>query len=319
MAGGGAARNITSAGGGDPDPTAPSGRRLSLVVVGPAGAGEGRRQALDRSRLLVGRAPDNDLVLDESSVSARHARIDVEPDGAFVTDLGSTNGTFVDGRRVTGSAELTVGLVLALGRCELRVEAGGTMPGAPLPAGAPPGASEDADVDAAHRAVVPARRKLDVLASFDPADAEVGNRIVERLERIGHTVVVDRSTSGDGWNGRLLDAVWSSDVVVFVVSQAASASERIHREVHLAGSERTAVVPVLVDDAALPDDLEFYVARRLPVDLRRDEAAGLSELQRRLDELPPKRIARPRRLVRRIVLGAVALVLLVLVVRFLRG
>lgn len=317
MAGDGASRNTTSTGrvppAGGADATAPSGRRLHLVVLGPAGGGEGERRTLDTANLLLGRAPDCDVVLEEPSVSARHARIDVAPDGAFVTDLGSTNGTFAAGRRVTGSVELAVGDVLTLGRCKLRVEAGGHLPAAPVGG---PATEERAD---RRGGAIPARRKLNVLASFDQADVEVGNRVVERLERIGHRVALDRSADGDGWNGRLLDAVWSSDVVVFVVSRAAAASERVHREVHLAGSERTAVIPILVDDVELPDDLEFYVTRREPVDLRRDEAAGLSELQRRLEEVPRKRIARPRRLLRRIVVGVIVVVLVVLVYRFLRG
>jgi ABC-type multidrug transport system ATPase subunit len=45
--------------------------------------------------VLIGRAPGNDLVLHDPSVSARHARVVVEPDGLWLEDLGSRNGTFV--------------------------------------------------------------------------------------------------------------------------------------------------------------------------------------------------------------------------------
>lgn len=290
----------------DPDATAPSGRRLSVVVAGPVSSGLGTRYALDRPSLLVGRAPDSDLVLDETTVSARHARIDVEADGAYLTDLGSTNGTWMGERRVTGSVELTVGTEISLGRCVLRVEAGGGPPAGD--GNAADAANELFAVDdpqpARSGTIIPARHRRRLLVSFDPDDSAIGLRIVERLERIGHTVLVERSGSVDGWEGRLLDAVWSCDGVVFVVSQAAAASERVHREVHLAGAERTTVIPVLVDDVELPDDLAFYLERQAVVDLRRDPAAGLSELQRRLDALPAKRVARPWQLVRRVVLAA---------------
>jgi hypothetical protein len=118
---------------------------------------------------------------------------------------------------------------------------------------------------------------------------------------------VERPDTTDGWNGRLLDAVWSCDAVVFVVSRAAAASEKVHREVHLAGAERTTVVPVLIEDVDLPADLAYYVEHADPVDLRRDVVAGLSELQRRIDGVRPKRIARPWQLTRRILAGAGAL------------
>jgi hypothetical protein len=334
MAGRPSSRKISAPDGDDAAPktddTMPHGRQLTLVVVGPAAGSVGSRHALDTANLLVGRASDNDLVLDEASVSARHARIDVEPDGAFITDLGSTNGTFLDGRQVRASVELTAGSTLQLGRCEMRVEAGGapspersegeaTVAAPVLADGTVIGELEAGGGPARTGATITTRRPLRILASFDRADEAVGNRIVERLERVGHTVLVDRSVTGDGWSGRLLDAMWSCDAAVFVVSAAAARSERVHREIHLAGAEHTTVVPVVVGEADLPDDLAYYVDRRPGVDLRSDEAAGLSELQLLLDGLAPKRIARPWRLARRLVAAAVLILLVYLAYRFVTG
>ena len=218
---------------------------------------------------------------------------------------------------------LTDGSPLQLGRCDLRVEAAGASGEDRAPA---PGAGRTDAADAPVRSgtVIPARRPLRLLVSFDPLDEGWGLRIVERLERVGHTVLVDREPAGDGWGGRLLDAVWSCDAALFVVSSAAAGSERIHREVHLAAAEHTRVVPVLVaGDAeladALPDDLAYYLVRHDPVDLRHDPAAGLSELQARLDVLPPKRVARPWRLARRVALALVVLVVVLLAYRFVNG
>lgn len=60
-----------------------------------------RNVNLDRPVVHVGRAPENDLVLPHPTVSSRHARITRLPDGSVrVEDLGSTNGTYVDGERV---------------------------------------------------------------------------------------------------------------------------------------------------------------------------------------------------------------------------
>ncbi|MFM9194907.1 MAG: FHA domain-containing protein, partial [Planctomycetia bacterium] len=66
--------------------------------------------------VLIGRAAGNDLVLHDPSVSARHARVVVEPDGLWLEDLGSRNGTFVgtpprriERERITLDDRVTVG------------------------------------------------------------------------------------------------------------------------------------------------------------------------------------------------------------------
>ncbi|MDO8700934.1 MAG: FHA domain-containing protein [Undibacterium sp.] len=57
--------------------------------------------ALLKSRLTVGRRPGHDLVLDHLTVSGQHAAIDTAPNGTFILDLGSTNGTLVNGQPIT--------------------------------------------------------------------------------------------------------------------------------------------------------------------------------------------------------------------------
>lgn len=54
--------------------------------------------------ITIGRAEDNDIVIDENSVSRYHLKIFVDEDNTvFVTDLGSTNGTYINGNRITGT------------------------------------------------------------------------------------------------------------------------------------------------------------------------------------------------------------------------
>ncbi len=57
--------------------------------------------ALLKSRLTIGRRPNNDLLLDHLTVSGQHAAIDSAPNGAYILDLGSTNGTLVNGQPIT--------------------------------------------------------------------------------------------------------------------------------------------------------------------------------------------------------------------------
>ncbi len=67
------------------------------VQAGPPGAA-GREFALDRPVVTIGRRPDQDIVLDDPGVSRAHARIEIVAGSAAIIDLGSTNGTFINGR-----------------------------------------------------------------------------------------------------------------------------------------------------------------------------------------------------------------------------
>lgn len=71
----------------------------------------------------IGRGPENAVRLDgDEFVSSRHARLDVRPDGTWVEDAGSTNGTFVNGARVTEARLLQPGDVVRVGQTDFRVE-----------------------------------------------------------------------------------------------------------------------------------------------------------------------------------------------------
>ncbi len=79
------------------EPTAQRNPYLTIL----SGSWVGRTYQLGPGRLLVGRAPDSDIALDDEGVSRRHALFVCTPDGKVsVEDLGSTNGTSVDGTRI---------------------------------------------------------------------------------------------------------------------------------------------------------------------------------------------------------------------------
>jgi diguanylate cyclase (GGDEF)-like protein len=76
----------------------------------------------------VGRSDAADFTVADASVSRRHARIDRQAEGYHVTDLGSTNGTFVNDVRVAAAA-LQDGDSLRLGNCVFRFLVGGNLEG----------------------------------------------------------------------------------------------------------------------------------------------------------------------------------------------
>jgi pSer/pThr/pTyr-binding forkhead associated (FHA) protein len=69
--------------------------------------------------ILVGRAPSADLRLDDPRVSRLHARIEIRDDGVYVEDLGSRNGTAVDGEPVTEPRQLSVDDEITVGGAAL--------------------------------------------------------------------------------------------------------------------------------------------------------------------------------------------------------
>jgi hypothetical protein len=94
-----------------------------LVVVESPSLADHSELELDSRALTVGRARGNDVALTgDEYASARHARIEPRRDGVWVHDLGSTNGTFVNGTPIDRSRRLAPGDVLKIGETELRFE-----------------------------------------------------------------------------------------------------------------------------------------------------------------------------------------------------
>jgi hypothetical protein len=101
-------------------PAVATGRRLELV----GGTETGRVVRLRPPSLVIGRGADADLRLMDTGVSRRHAEIEVDQDGVTIVDLGSTNGTSVNGQRVS-RARLADGDRIGLGASVLVYRADG--------------------------------------------------------------------------------------------------------------------------------------------------------------------------------------------------
>ena len=118
-----------------PSDVAESKRTVSLQAVPPeviaAGGGypakltfesgpfEGRVVALPNEMVTFGRAPDNDIVVGDPATSGRHGRIEVRGTAFWISDLGSTNGTLVNGEPVI-EKQLNHGDLIAIGQNTIR-------------------------------------------------------------------------------------------------------------------------------------------------------------------------------------------------------
>jgi len=91
--------------------------RLPRLVI-TAGMEEGREFKL-RAKATLGRAPDNDIILEDPKISRRHAVIAFTEERYSITDLESANGTFVNGVRIGESHPLRAKDVISLGDTEM--------------------------------------------------------------------------------------------------------------------------------------------------------------------------------------------------------
>ena len=98
---------------------------MRVVVTHVTGARKGERDLFkDLDSISIGRSQDSRLRLgiNDTRASARHAVLTFENDRYFVVDVGSTNGTFVNGARVTTPRRLTNGDIVRVGQTDFRVD-----------------------------------------------------------------------------------------------------------------------------------------------------------------------------------------------------
>ena len=92
--------------------------RMVLRVL--SGAEAGKAHPLKQGTYVVGKAPTCDIVLSDKAVSRQHLKLEVHDEHVVATDLGSHNGSFVEGLRFT-AMELRPGSVITLGATELKL------------------------------------------------------------------------------------------------------------------------------------------------------------------------------------------------------
>ncbi|MBF8269891.1 MAG: FHA protein [Gammaproteobacteria bacterium] len=91
---------------------------MAKLVLSLNGVMQGEYQ-LEKERITIGRKPDNDIPIDNLAVSGKHALIITILDDSFLEDLGSTNGSYVNGKLIKKHA-LKNGDVIAIGKHELK-------------------------------------------------------------------------------------------------------------------------------------------------------------------------------------------------------
>jgi Inner membrane component of T3SS, cytoplasmic domain len=103
-----------------PDAAAPP-PALPRKLVVTEGSLKGTTIALGQAPILIGRAPESTLVLEDDYASGRHARLSLQQGTWMVEDLGSTNGTFLGRNRVQDPVPVAPGVPVRIGRTVLEL------------------------------------------------------------------------------------------------------------------------------------------------------------------------------------------------------
>ena len=100
-------------------PSARSAPRQQPTRYQPVIEFDGRRYPIVSSSVVLGRSSEAGILVDDTGVSRRHLEIRTRSGRVYAVDLGSTNGSFVNGQRIDGQVELSDGSAITMGRSRL--------------------------------------------------------------------------------------------------------------------------------------------------------------------------------------------------------
>ena len=125
-------------------------------LVMRAGPNAGKTYPLEQAELTIGRDTVNQITINDAEVSRKHARLTLKGNDYVIEDLGSTNGTFVSGQRLSGPHTLKPGELVAFGEGIVLMYEAASDPNATMMSGSAKAVRQAAAAAAPAPAPVPA-------------------------------------------------------------------------------------------------------------------------------------------------------------------
>ncbi|MBX3229034.1 MAG: FHA domain-containing protein [Labilithrix sp.] len=164
---------------------------MSLHLQLLLGRERGRVIPLAGGTYVFGRGEDGDIVLQSDLVSRTHARITASASDLLITDLESSNGTFLNGSRIVGETKVAIGDVISIGDVVARVY--GNSPAGLLP-GAAPGMIAGSLTEVPPASVIRAIGVLKRTGFLNLTSPPLNGRIAFMRGHVGEVVVDTRKT-----------------------------------------------------------------------------------------------------------------------------
>lgn len=102
-------------------------KKSAACFVQYSGTNLGKRYVLDQKEMVVGRSPNVQIVINEQSVSRNHAQCITQGEVVLISDLGSSNGTYVNDKRINAEHQLRDGDIIRLGNVVFKFFAQGNI------------------------------------------------------------------------------------------------------------------------------------------------------------------------------------------------
>ncbi|MCA9916012.1 MAG: TIR domain-containing protein [Anaerolineae bacterium] len=257
---------------------------------------------LNQDVIMLGRDITNDILINDVEVSRHHLRFSRSLNGYMVEDLGSTNGTFVNGRRVTGAMEIHAGDMIGLGetvtlQVEVLEHARPTTPVRRMAADSPELSQETLSADAVSEirytpapTIHPARatgEALRIFISYRKTNRNRVDAIAQVLHDMGHTVTFDQDIlQGQHWWNVIIEQIQQADLIIAMLSPAYLQSEPCHLEYTYAAALNKRVLPIQIEPInyrQMPVELQKIQL----VDFKQQNNAAIERLSTALSILPP--------------------------------
>ncbi|MBU6308220.1 MAG: FHA domain-containing protein [Planctomycetes bacterium] len=212
-------------------------------MIVASGKSAGRSIAIKRNKLLIGRAEQCDVRPLSEEVSRRHCAITVGPTEIWVEDLGSRNGTFVNGTKITERTKIVDGDIVRVASLELKVSCTAPAPQA--------GGSED-DVSRWLMADDQPAGMSDTTRSLTPAEDESADGSSSSI----HTVAPNQTSTGSTIGGSFVSGI-----------------DAVPKDESGSGSSRSALEALKAASNSKPSGLPQGAAKKAAADSSRDAAA----------------------------------------------